>query len=60
LPPAPDRPVAFPGWTLPGVLTAGAAQTIAKVHRVAPGERLLFAGSGPLALAFSLSSSTTA
>ena len=51
-PGAHDRPVAFPGWTLPGVLTAGAAQTIAKVHRVAPGERLLFAGSGPLALAF--------
>ena len=51
-PGAHDRPVAFPGWTLPGVLTAGAAQTIVKAHRVAPGERLLFAGSGPLALAF--------
>jgi NADPH-dependent 2,4-dienoyl-CoA reductase/sulfur reductase-like enzyme len=47
-----DRPVAFPGWTLPGVLTAGAAQTIVKAHRVAPGKRVLFAGSGPLALAF--------
>jgi NADPH-dependent 2,4-dienoyl-CoA reductase/sulfur reductase-like enzyme len=47
-----DRPVVFPGWTLPGVLTAGAAQTIVKAHRVAPGERVLFAGSGPLALAF--------
>jgi thioredoxin reductase len=51
-PGAHDRPVAFPGWTLPGVLTAGAAQTIVKAHRVTPGERLLFAGSGPLALAF--------
>jgi thioredoxin reductase len=51
-PGAHDRPVVFPGWTLPGVLTAGAAQTIVKAHRVAPGERLLFAGSGPLALAF--------
>ncbi len=51
-PGAHDRPVAFPGWTLPGVLTAGAAQTIVKAHRVAPGKRLLFAGSGPLALAF--------
>jgi NADPH-dependent 2,4-dienoyl-CoA reductase/sulfur reductase-like enzyme len=49
---ASDRPVVFPGWTLPGVLTAGAAQTIVKAHRVAPGERVLFAGSGPLALAF--------
>jgi NADPH-dependent 2,4-dienoyl-CoA reductase/sulfur reductase-like enzyme len=49
---ASDRPVVFPGWTLPGVLTAGAAQTMVKAHRVTPGERVLFAGSGPLALAF--------
>jgi len=47
-----DRPLVFPGWTLPGVITAGAAQTVVKAHRIAPGERLLFAGSGPLALAF--------
>lgn len=51
-PGAHDRPVAFPGWTLPGVLTAGAAQTLVKAQRVAPGERAVFAGSGPLALAF--------
>jgi D-hydroxyproline dehydrogenase subunit alpha len=51
-PGAHDRPVVFPGWTLPGVLTAGAAQTIVKTQRVSPGERVLFAGSGPLALAF--------
>lgn len=51
-PGAHDRPVVFPGWTLPGVVTAGAAQTIVKTHRVTPGERVLFAGSGPLALAF--------
>jgi NADPH-dependent 2,4-dienoyl-CoA reductase/sulfur reductase-like enzyme len=49
---ASDRPIVFPGWTLPGVLTAGAAQTIVKAHRVAPGKHVLFAGSGPLALAF--------
>jgi len=47
-----DRPVAFPGWTLPGVLTAGGAQTLVKTQRVLPGENMLFAGSGPLALAF--------
>jgi thioredoxin reductase len=47
-----DRPVAFPGWTLPGVLTAGGMQTLAKSQRVLPGERTVFAGSGPLALAF--------
>lgn len=47
-----DRPVAFPGWTLPGVLTAGGAQTMVKTQRVTPGERIVFAGSGPVALAF--------
>ena len=47
-----DRPVVFPGWTLPGVITAGAAQSLVKTQRVLPGERIFFAGSGPLALAF--------
>lgn len=49
-----DRPVAFPGWTLPGVMSAGGAQALVKVQRVIPGERILVAGSGPLALAFSV------
>ena len=48
-----DRPVAFPGWTLPGVMTAGAVQTMVKTQRISPGKRIFFAGSGPLALAFS-------
>jgi NADPH-dependent 2,4-dienoyl-CoA reductase/sulfur reductase-like enzyme len=47
-----DRPVTFPGWTLPGVITAGGAQTLVKSQRVLPGERIFFAGSGPVALAF--------
>lgn len=47
-----DRPVAVPGWTLPGVLTAGAAKTMVAIQRVLPGRRILMAGSGPLALAF--------
>lgn len=51
-PGAHDRPVAFPGWTLPGVITAGGLQTLAKTQRVVPGRRILFAGSGPVALAF--------
>jgi NADPH-dependent 2,4-dienoyl-CoA reductase/sulfur reductase-like enzyme len=51
-PGAHDRPVPFPGWTLPGVLTAGGLQTLAKTQRVLPGRRMLFAGSGPVALAF--------
>ena len=52
-PGARDRPVAFPGWTLPGVLTAGAAKSLVATQRVLPGRRILMAGSGPLALAFS-------
>jgi NADPH-dependent 2,4-dienoyl-CoA reductase/sulfur reductase-like enzyme len=47
-----DRPVPLPGWTLPGVITAGGLQTLAKTQRVLPGQRILFAGSGPVALAF--------
>lgn len=37
-----------PGWTLPGVLTAGGAQALLKAHRVVPGRRVLLAGTGPL------------
>lgn len=42
---------AFPGWTLPGVMTLGAAQIMAKQHGLLPGQRILLAGSGPLLLA---------
>jgi NADPH-dependent 2,4-dienoyl-CoA reductase/sulfur reductase-like enzyme len=45
-----DRPVAFPGWTLPGVITSGAALILVKSQRVAPGQRALVAGTGPLLL----------
>lgn len=45
-----DRPVPFTGWTLPGVLTAGAALRMVKIEKVLPGERILLAGSGPLQL----------
>lgn len=47
-----DRPVVFPGWTLPGVITAGGLQTLAKTQAFIPGQRTVFAGSGPVALAF--------
>lgn len=46
-----DRPVAFPGWTLPGVMTAGGVQRLLKSHGVLPGKRFLLAGAGPLQLA---------
>ncbi len=45
-----DRPIAFPGWTLPGVMTAGGAQALAKGQGVAPGRRVLLAGAGPFLL----------
>lgn len=47
-----DRPVVFPGWTLPGVITAGGLQGLVKSQRFMPGRRMVFAGSGPVALAF--------
>jgi D-hydroxyproline dehydrogenase subunit alpha len=45
-----ERPVPLPGWTLPGVMTTGALQTLVRAQRVCPGERVLIAGSGPLNL----------
>ena len=45
-----DRTVAIPGWTLPGVLTAGASHTLAKVHGLTLGRRAVVAGAGPFLL----------
>ncbi|WP_189132867.1 FAD-dependent oxidoreductase [Wenjunlia tyrosinilytica] len=45
-----DRVVPFPGWDLPGVYTAGAAQALAKSQRVAVGRRVLVCGTGPFLL----------
>ncbi len=45
-----DRPVPFPGWTLPGVMTAGAAQTLVKSQWLVPRGRVLLVGSGPFQL----------
>lgn len=43
-----ERPVPIPGWTLPGVMTTGAAQTLLRSSQVAPGERVILSGNGPL------------
>jgi D-hydroxyproline dehydrogenase subunit alpha len=40
----------FPGWDLPGVTTAGAAQALLKSQGVTVGQRVLVGGSGPLLL----------
>jgi NADPH-dependent 2,4-dienoyl-CoA reductase/sulfur reductase-like enzyme len=45
-----ERALPVPGWTLPGVLTTGAAQTLLRSYSVAPGKRVLIAGNGPLNL----------
>ena len=50
-----DRPVAFPGWTKLGVVTAGGAQALTKGQRVMPGRRALVVGSGPLLLPVAVS-----
>ncbi len=44
---AQERPVPFPGWTLPGVMPAGAAQILMKSAGMLPKDAVL-AGSGPL------------
>jgi len=44
-----ERPVPIPGWTLPGVMSVGAAQIIQKTTGYQPGEGIWIGGSGPLA-----------
>jgi len=43
-----DRVLPFPGWTLPGVFTLGAAQIALKAQGVAIGRRVALVGAGPL------------
>lgn len=43
-----ERLVPVPGWTLPGVVTLGAAQIALKTQGCAVGRRIAFAGTGPL------------
>jgi D-hydroxyproline dehydrogenase subunit alpha len=45
-----ERGFPVPGWTLPGFMTTGAAQTLGRAYRVAPGSKVLIAGNGPLNL----------
>lgn len=46
-----DRQIPFPGWTLPGVFTAGAVQALLKGHGVLAGKRIVVGGTGPFLLA---------
>ncbi len=43
-----ERPFPIPGWTLPGVMTIGGAQTVLKASGLLPTGRVVLAGCGPL------------
>ncbi|MDR2163892.1 MAG: FAD-dependent oxidoreductase [Clostridiales Family XIII bacterium] len=50
---ASENMLTFDGWTLPGVIGAGAAQTLMNMHGVRPGARVLMVGSGNVGLVVS-------
>lgn len=50
---ASENMVPFDGWTLPGVMGAGAAQTMMNLYGVRPGKRILMLGSGNVGLVVS-------
>lgn len=43
-----ERPFPVPGWTLPGVMSVGAAQTLLKASGIVAQGRVVLAGCGPL------------
>ncbi|WP_434611099.1 FAD-dependent oxidoreductase [Pseudomonas sp. R1-7] len=43
-----ERPMPIPGWTLPGVMTAGAGQILLKSAAMVPAGPVVLAGCGPL------------
>ena len=45
---AQERPFPIPGWTLPGVMSAGAAQILLKESDLVPQGPTVLAGTGPL------------
>ena len=50
---ASENMIPFEGWTLPGVIGAGAAQTLMNLHGVKPGDNILMVGSGNVGLVVS-------
>jgi NADPH-dependent 2,4-dienoyl-CoA reductase/sulfur reductase-like enzyme len=43
-----ERPLFFPGWTLPGIMTLGGVQKLVRQDRCLPGKRIFLAGCSPL------------
>jgi thioredoxin reductase/Fe-S-cluster-containing hydrogenase component 2 len=50
---ASENMITFDGWTLPGVIGAGAAQTMMNLHHIKPGNKILMLGSGNVGLVVS-------
>lgn len=50
---ASENMVPFKGWTTPGVIGAGAAQTMMNLHHIKPGNKVLMLGSGNVGLVVS-------
>lgn len=50
---ASENMVTFKGWTTPGVIGAGAAQTMMNLHHILPGKKILMLGSGNVGLVVS-------
>lgn len=51
---AAESPVPVPGWTLPGVMSVGAAQVMTNVHRVQPGDKGVIIGVNVLSSAIAM------
>jgi NADPH-dependent 2,4-dienoyl-CoA reductase/sulfur reductase-like enzyme len=49
-----ERPLPIPGWTLPGVMTVGAAQIALKTAGLVPSGNTWMAGQGPLLLLYAV------
>ncbi|PIC79757.1 sarcosine oxidase subunit alpha [Sporosarcina sp. P18a] len=51
---AAENPLPIKGWTLPGVMSVGAAQVMTNVHRVKPGDRGVIIGVNVLSSAIAM------
>ncbi|RST72045.1 FAD-binding protein [Siminovitchia acidinfaciens] len=45
-----EKALPIPGWTLPGAVSIGAAQTFTNLHHVAVGKKVMIVGVDPLSL----------
>ena len=50
---ASEKMITFDGWTKPGVIGAGAAQTMMNLHHIQPGQHVLMVGTGNVGLVVS-------